>query len=238
MIPIALSELKMLVRNRLVLACAVFIPLAFGAFLLFNGPGGAASSAGAVTATLQITMMIALGVYVTCTTTLAARRQTLMLKRLRSGATSDLGIIAGLVLPVVVVSVIQVALVTTVLSFTATAPENAPLLIVAILLTEVMFVGFALATAGVTNSPEHAQVTTLPLFFVVIGVAIWVIFTGTADLTWVKRLLPGGGIAELIGVSWNGGDLSNLLALILPSVLWAGLALYFARRMFKWEPRS
>ena len=157
MFSLALSELKMLLRNRLVLACAILIPLAFGAFLVFNGPGGAGSQAASITATLQVTIMIAMGVYVTGTTTLAARRQTLMLKRLRSGAVGDTSIIAGLVLPIVVVSVVQVALVLAVLSFTGGAPENAALLILAVALTEVMFVGFALATAGVTTSPEHAQ---------------------------------------------------------------------------------
>ena len=235
MIPIALAELRMLVRNRLVLFCAVLIPLAFGAFLIFNdtGSGGAGSIA-----TLQVIIMIAMGVYVSGTTTLAARRQTLMLKRMRSGAVSDGSILAGLIVPLVVVSVVQIALVLAILSFTAEAPANAPLLIIAVLLTEVMFVGFALATAGVTNSPEHAQVTTLPLFFGTVAIAFWVMITGTTELTWVKRLLPGGGIAELVGAAWNGGDTANLVALLLPSLVWAIAALYFARTMFKWEPRA
>jgi len=235
MIPIALAELRMLVRNRLVLFCAVLIPLAFGAFLILNDTG--TGGAGAI-ATLQITIMIAMGVYVSGTTTLAARRQTLMLKRMRSGAISDGAILTGLVVPLVVVSVIQIALVLSILSFTAGAPANAVLLIIAVLLTEVMFVGFALATAGVTNSPEHAQVTTLPLFFATIAIAFWVMTTGTAELTWVKRLLPGGGIAELIGAAWNGGASVDLLALLLPSVVWVIAAMYFARTMFKWEPRA
>jgi|LIDZ01.1.fsa_nt_gi ABC-2 type transport system permease protein len=238
MLSLIQSELRMLVRNRLVAVCAILIPLGFGAFLIFSPPGGPADQAGGTIATLQILIMVAMGVYVTGTTTLAARRQTLMLKRLRSGAASDTTIIAGLVLPVVIVSVVQIAVILAILSATSSAPENAPLLILAVLLTELMFVGFALATAGVTNSPEHAQVTTLPLFFLVLGVAFWVMFTGTEELGWLKRALPGGGLAELIGVAWNGGDLSNVVSLIVPSVAWAALAAYFARTMFRWEPRS
>jgi ABC-2 type transport system permease protein len=231
---LVLAELRMLLRNRLVAACAILIPLALGVLLIFRGPEGA--GAPAVIATLQI--MIAMGVYVTATTTLAARRQTLMLKRLRSGSMSDLSIVTGLLVPILLVSVVQVALVLTVLSVTAGAPANAALLIVAILLAEVMFAGFALATAGVTNSPEHAQVTTLPLFFLTVGIAMWVLFTGTAELGWLKRALPGGGIAELIGASWSGVEVTQLAALVLPSVGWAVLALYFARAMFRWEPRA
>jgi ABC-2 type transport system permease protein len=233
---LVLAELRMLLRNRLVAACAILIPLALGVLLIVQAPEGAGTAA--VIATLQVLIMIAMGVYVTATTTLAARRQTLMLKRLRSGSISDLRIVTGLMVPVVLVSVVQVALVLTVLSVTSGAPANAALLIIAVVLAEVMFVGFALATAGVTNSPEHAQVTTLPLFFLTVGVAMWVLFTGTEELGWVKRALPGGGIAELIGASWSGAEVTQLAALVLPSVGWAVIALYFAKTMFRWEPRA
>lgn len=233
---LVLAELRMLLRNRLVAACAILIPLGFGALLIFTRPGG--DGGAAVIATLQILIMVAMGVYVTATTTLAARRQTLMLKRMRSGAMSDLSIVTGLLVPILLVSVVQIALILAVLSATAGAPANAALLVVAILLTEVMFAGFALATAGVTNSPEHAQVTTLPLFFLTVGVAYWVMFTGTAELGWLKRALPGGGLAELIGVAWSGAEVTQLAALILPSIGWAVLAVFFARSMFRWEPRA
>jgi ABC-2 type transport system permease protein len=233
---LVLAELRMLLRNRLVAACAILIPLALGVLLIFQAPEG--GGAAAVIATLQILIMIAMGVYVTATTTLAARRQTLMLKRLRSGSMSDLRIVTGLLVPILLVSVVQVALVLTVLSVTSGAPANAALLIVAVILAEVMFAGFALATAGVTNSPEHAQVTTLPLFFLTVGIAMWVLFTGTEEFGWLKRALPGGGIAELIGASWSGVEVTQLAALVLPSVGWAVLALYFAKTMFRWEPRA
>ena len=42
MFPIALSELKMLVRNRLVAICAIVIPLGLGLVLLMQGTSGAA----------------------------------------------------------------------------------------------------------------------------------------------------------------------------------------------------
>lgn len=236
MFSIANAELKMLFRNRLVATCAVLMPLAFGAFLILSVPD--AGSYGGI-ATLQIMVMIALGTYVTATTTLAARRQNLFLKRLRSGAASDSTIIGGLVMPIVIVSVVQVGVVLAILGATADQPPvNVGLLIVAVLLTEIMFVGFALATAGITTSPEHAQITTLPLFFLTLGVAFWVMMSNPADFTWVKRALPGGGIAELVGVAWNGGDMGNLVVLLLPSLAWAAIAAFAARAMFRWEPRA
>ena len=235
MFAIALSELRMLLRNRLVAVCAILMPLGIGAVLMLQG----VSRGGSVIAALQVLVMIGLGVYVTATTTLAARRQTLFLKRLRSGAVSDVSIIGGLVVPIVAVSLIQVALVLGVLGALAESPpQHVWLLVIAVLAAEVMFAGFALATAGITNSPEHAQVTTLPIFFLTLGVAFWITTTGTADLGIVKRALPGGALTELIGVAWNGGDLSSIGLLLAPTVAWTAIAVFAARAMFKWEPRA
>ena len=235
MFSIAVSEIRMLVRNRLVAACAILIPLALGAFFVFSGNEGA-EPVSAVTVTV---IMIAMGLYVTATTTLAARRQNLFLKRLRSGVVSDGSIIAGLVVPIVLVSVLQVAVILTALSITSGNPPAQPLLVIlGVVLAEIMFAGFALATAGVTNSPEHAQVTTLPLFFASVGGAFWVVFTGVEELALVKRAIPGGGIAELILAGWSGLEVDNIAVLVLPSLAWAAAALVVARVMFRWEPRA
>ncbi|WP_423919510.1 ABC transporter permease [Frigoribacterium sp. 2-23] len=229
---IATAELRMMLRNRTVALSALLVPLAFGAFLLFtNG-----ASAGGVLAGIQIIGMVGMGVYVSATTTLAARRQTLFLKRLRGGAVSDPSILTGLLAPVVVVSLAQLAIVLGVLA-AQEPPVHAWLLIVAVLLAEAMFVGLALATAGFSTSPEHAQYTTLPLFFLTLGTAIWFQLTGVDDLIAVKRLLPGGGLMELIVLAWNGGDLGLLPWLLLPSVGWAVLGVLAAVRFFRWEPR-
>jgi ABC-2 type transport system permease protein len=235
MFSIAAAELKMLVRNRLVAVCAILIPLGFGIVFLVQGSAFGAARIAA----LQIMIMLAMGVYVTATTTLAARRQTLFLKRLRSGSVSDGSIIGGLIAPIAIIGFVQVTIVLTALSVSAGAPPvHIALLIVAILATEAMFVGFALATAGVTNSPEHAQVTTLPLFFVVLGVSIWITLTGTEDLAWLKRVLPGGGATQLIMTSWTGGDLSSIALLIVPTLTWAVVGAVAAKQMFHWEPRA
>lgn len=223
----------MLVRNKLVAACAIAFPLGLGAFFVFSGNDGAA-----VTAALSVVLMVLMGVYLTATTTLAARRQNLFLKRLRSGAVSDGAILGGLVLPIVVVSLIQVTIVLVALAVTGDqAPEGVVLVIAGVVLTQIMFAGLALATAGVTDSPEHAQVTTLPVFLVTMGASFWVIFTGVEEFAWAKRALPGGGVAELIVSGWSGAPIDNPLVLILPSVGWAVASLLFARAMFRWEPR-
>ncbi|GAB7039348.1 hypothetical protein JCM9533A_31980 [Catenuloplanes niger JCM 9533] len=117
-------------------------------------------------------------------------------------------------------------------------PASPPLLVVAVLSTVVMMVALSLATAGLTNSPEHAQVTTLPVSLGVIAVSSWVGITGTADLTLLKRLLPGGAATELVLDAWNGGaPLTDSLILLAPTLSWVVIAISLAARMFRWEPR-
>lgn len=233
---IATAELRMLVRNRLVAICAILIPLALGAVFLVNvKPDGAIS----LLVSLQLMVMMGMGVYVTGTTTLAARRQTLFLKRLRSGAVSDVSIIGGLIGPIILVNLVQIAAILVAVGFAAqTLPPNAWLLVVTVLALEIMFAGFALATAGVTNSPEHAQVTTLPIFFLSIGVPFWVALTGTEGLGFLKQWLPGGSVPQLMELAWEGGDASGAVWLILPMLVWAAVAVVAARVMFRWEPRA
>jgi len=233
MIPIALAELRMLVRNRLVAVIALVMPLGIGAVLAFRSAPGA----GGTVAALQLAITGALGVYVGAATTLASRRQTLFLKRLRSGAVADASIIGGLVLPIVAVALAQLAIVFAMLGATAGAPAHPWLLAVGAVTTLAMFVALALATAGVTNSPEHAQVTTLPVFVVTLGATVWMTFTGSAELGWLKRALPGGSNAELMTIAWAGGDPAEGLLLALPTLGWALAAVIAARVMFRWEPR-
>ena len=233
MLTIAIAELKMLLRNRLVALCAVAIPLIFGVIFMLNQTAGAEGTV----ATLQIIAMAGIGLYVSATTTLAGRRQTLFLKRLRSGAISDRSILGGLVAPLVLVNVVQIVAVLIVLIVRGgELPQQPWWLVLALLGTEAMFAGFALATAGVTNSPEHAQFTTLPVFFATLAIAFWVISTGFNDLGLVKRLLPGGGTADLTMAAWSG-DLDGVVPALVGLVGWAVVAALAARVMFRWEPR-
>jgi ABC-2 type transport system permease protein len=235
MLAIAGAELRMLLRNRLVALLGIVMPLAFGAVLLRYPPS--ASDAG-VTAVLLVVVIGAMGLYMTGTTTLAARRQTLFLKRLRTGSLPDSRILAGLILPVALISTAQITVVLVVLTARASAPVHPWLLVLAVVAGQLMFAGFTFATAGVTSSPEHAQVTTAPLFFSALGAAIWVAGTGTEQLVWLKRALPGGAIGEMVAASWNGGSLDALAGMLWPSLAWAAVAVVAGRVLLRWEPRA
>ncbi|TDB92367.1 ABC transporter permease [Actinomadura sp. 7K534] len=238
MLEIARSEMIQIFRNRLVLVTGLVIPVAAGGYFVhqheaFSDLGGL----GYIAAIVMFTVL-AFGLYTTAVTTLASRRQNLFLKRLRSTAAGDAGILAGLVLPVTVISLVQAVAILIVLGAVATGPAQLPLLAVAILATTAMMVALALATAGLTNSPEHAQVTTLPVSLSVIAVASWVGIAGTEDLALLKRMLPGGAATELVVNAWDGGvPLADSLALLPITMAWVLAAVALAARLFRWEPR-
>ncbi|GAB7046270.1 ABC transporter permease [Catenuloplanes indicus] len=238
MLTIAYGELVQIFRNRLVLVTSLIVPAVVSGFFIYRHEVFASlGSLGYIAAIVMFTVA-AFGLYSTAVTTLAGRRQNLFLKRLRSTAIGDAGILTGLLLPVTVLALLQMTVILTVLAIVAGLPANPLLLVIAVLATVVMMVALSLATAGLTNSPEHAQVTTLPVSLGVIAVSSWVGITGTTDLTLLKRLLPGGAATELVLDAWNGGaPVSESLILLAPTLSWVIVSISLASRMFRWEPR-
>ncbi|ASQ93391.1 ABC transporter permease [Streptomyces sp. 11-1-2] len=238
MFAIARSELIQIFRNRLVLVTGLIVPVAVSAFFVYQHEIFAdLAGLGYIAAIVMFTVM-AFGLYTTAVTTLASRRQNLFLKRLRSTAVGGVDILTGLLLPVTVIALVQVVAILIVLGAVATEPSQIPLLAAAVLATLTMMVGLALATAGLTNSPEHAQVTTLPVSLSVIAVASWVGLTGTEKLALLKRLLPGGAATELVVNAWEGNvPVADSLILLVPTLSWVVVAVGLASRLFRWEPR-
>ncbi|MBF4603017.1 ABC transporter permease [Curtobacterium sp. VKM Ac-2884] len=231
MTAIARAELLMLLRNRTVLASAVLLPIAFGAFFVFSG---ARNGSAAYASACIVVGLSAMGTYSVSTTTLAARRQTHFLKRLRSTVPSDVHILLGMTLPIVVVNLVQLAIVLIVLGATTGDPLAHPWLLgVTVIAAEAMFIALAMATAGVTGSPESAQYTCLPVFMGTIVVAVWALMSGQPIAGW----LPGGGIALLAEASWTG-DLGATWLFLLPTFGWVALGGFVAKLVFRWEIRS
>lgn len=238
MFAIAQSELLQLVRNTAVLITTLIIPVVAAAYFIYNrelfDSFGSPGYAGAM---LVFTIGV-FSLYAGSVTTLAARRQNLFLKRLRSSAASDQAILSGLVAPIGVVSLVQVGVILTVFAAVTARPADLALLALAIAAIFAMALALGMATAGITTSPEQAQVTTLPLSLGLIAVSIWVAITGTEDLTLLKRLVPGGSATELVANAWDGGvPLADSLLLLIPTFSWVIVAIVIARRLFRWEPR-
>lgn len=238
MLAIAHSELVQILRNRAVLITSLLMPVAASVFFIYyRDVFEQIGSLGYIGAVLVFTIA-SFSLYATTVTALAARRQTLFLKRLRSTAAGDPAILSGLMLPVGVISMLQVGVILGVFAAVSGGPADVVLLVVAVVSTFLMMLALGIATAGVTHSPDHAQITTLPLSLGTIAVASWVGITGTESLTLLKRLLPGGSATELVVNAWNGGaPLAESLMLLAPTLGWVVVATVLASRMFRWEPR-
>jgi ABC-2 type transport system permease protein len=238
MLSIAASELIQIFRNRLVLVTSFIMPVVVSAFFIYQHESFATLGSLGYIAGVVVFTVGAFGLYATTVTTLASRRQNLFLKRLRSTTATDTTILTGLLAPATVIALIQATAMLSALGVVSDRPANVPLLAAAVVATMIMLIGLGLATAGLTNSPEHAQVTTLPVSLGVIAVTSWVGISGTENFTLLKRLLPGGAATELIVDAWNGGvAVTDSLALLAPTLGWVVVALALAARLFRWEPR-
>jgi ABC-2 type transport system permease protein len=237
MLSIALSELVQTLRNRSVLLTAFIMPVAASGYFVWQHEVFEGFGRGMVAALVVFTVG-AFGLYGSIVTTLAARRQNLFLKRLRSTSASDAGILVGMVLPAAALATVQIGLMLVVLGIVVDMPDDPVLVVLATVLVLAMLVALALATAGVTRSPEHAQVTTLPISLGIIAVVNWVAIAGTAELALLKRLLPGGAATELLTEAWAGGTAgADVALLIAPTLAWVAIAAVLANRFFQWEPR-
>ena len=229
---LALSETRIVLRNKLVLATALLLPLGLGALIASDGEDG---QWGAVVA-MQFVFVMLFCVYATATTSLAARRRQLVLKRLRSGELGDAQILAGLLLPLFVLAAVQsLLLLSTAVAFGAPLPERPLVLVPAYLFGSAMAGSLALATAAFTASAELAQVTVAPVFLAAIASATWALAQSADAATWLMYLTPGGALADLVRQGWDGGG--EVLAPIAGLLLWTGIGYEVTKRWFRWEPR-
>jgi ABC-2 type transport system permease protein len=228
---LARAEARILLRNKLVAATGLLLPLLIGLFIASTNTDGAWGNIVA----MQLVLMLLFCVYATATTSLAARKRQLVLKRLRSGELSDVEILTGLLVPLFVLAVAQsVILVLCTVAFGAPLPSRPWLLVPALVLGSVMSASIALATAAFTASAELAQITVTPFFFAAIAGATWVI--SAEGETLLKMLAPGGALAALARGAWDGGGMPLLACAAL--VGWTAAGALVARRFFRWEPRT
>lgn len=234
---IARSEFTLTLRNKAVATTAIFLPLAIGGLIAWTvEPDASAASIVAVSIALA---MFGLSTYATATTTLAARRKELFLKRLRSSTASNASILSGLLLPSALISIVQITVIYAFLSYSSgTTPQSPFILVPAILITTALCSGAALLTSAFTKSAEQAQVTTLPFLFAIIGAGSWAALPVNEDLAWVKRILPGGSTGEIVAASWEGTTWADMAPAFGILIAWAAAAVIVGVKMFRWEPRD
>jgi ABC-2 type transport system permease protein len=247
---LALAETRLMLRNRTVAVSSVFIPIAMGALFAYTfrtnlGDGDAPGPVFASLVAAQLAIVVGMTVYVTATQTLVARRHSGVLKRLRTSGLPDPALVGSLLVPALVVAAGQLLLFVPFDLFIGVRAVPDPVaLVLAVLAGTALALTAALATSGVTASPERAQITTLPLVFVLLAAAIGgaVVPIGTWSLA--VAAVPGGAVGMLVrsaflGGAWDGGALGlpAVLPALVAAVVWPVVFAASARRWFRWEPR-
>jgi len=235
---------------------AVAAPAVFLAAQLANAAGnGVGSLAGLGTGALIVaslaTFSLIFSVYYNLVVVLVARREGLVLKRLRSGEISDVEILAGTAAPAVAIAWTQVVIGFLGLVFLdLAAPTNPLLAVAAVVLGSVVLVLLAVVSTTLTRSVEMAQLTATPLMLVSM------IFSGLmfpldglpGPLTQVARVLPVTPVVDLLRLGLAGitpgGNRVGLAGTLMPALLpvlllggWVVVGVWATRRWFRWEPR-
>ncbi|MEU0099473.1 ABC transporter permease [Streptomyces sp. NPDC006267] len=241
------AELILLVRNRTAIVVALLLPLvmifAIHSSLEQVDLGGTGLTVAGATLTGGIGMVLVQVVYMNLVSAYVARREELVLKRLRTGEIPDREILTGTALPSVALALAQCALLVAAgaIAFDLSAPHRPVLLLAGLLLGFLLMPALAAATSVMTRTVQTSQLTTLPLYFAsLFGSGLFVPLTVFPDrLASVLELLPMTGVMTLVRHGWLGGvESGELLTAGATALAWTAFGVFAVRRWFRWDPRG
>ncbi|MFE6177899.1 ABC transporter permease [Streptomyces sp. NPDC056464] len=246
MTALARAEVTLLGRSRGTLFAALFVPLLLP-FSVREAAKGmdlaeAGLSLGTVVLPASIGFSLLYAVYATLVSVYTARREELVLKRLRTGELKDAEILAGAALPAVVTGIAQslVLAVGCAVLLDVGAPDAPHLAVLGLLLGIALCASLGAVTASFTRTVESAQVTTLPVVFLsMIFSGMFVPMEVLPDrMASVCEFLPLTPVITLLRGGWTG-ELSAYEAIgpLLTGLAWTVLGVLAVRRWFRWEPR-
>ncbi|MCG5220975.1 ABC transporter permease [Streptosporangium sp. KLBMP 9127] len=254
---LARVDLKLLGRNQTAMINVVLLPLIMG--WLFTVTLGGEQLAGVSMTLFVLTglpgVMLGFAVFVHLVITFTARREELVLKRLRGGQASPVGILGGSALGALAIWVFQVVLVVfwTNRMEDDGLPGNVPLLLLGGLLGVAVFALLAAAVSGITRSAELAQVAVLPvvLLIMVASPVLMPLSAMPAAIRVVAEVVPVTPVIEIMRTAYVGRDffdyggqvmgMGEQWVAALPSIgillVWIAVGTLLARWLFRWDPR-
>ncbi|MEE1938341.1 ABC transporter permease [Streptomyces sp. TRM 70361] len=189
----------------------------------------------------SVGILLIFSLYSSVTGLYVARREELVLKRLRTGEVSDPVILAGGASMYVAVTVAQIAVVAAVLSVMFDAAPRQPLSALAGLLTGIaLMTAMAAATAALCRSVESVMVATLPAVFVLpMASGIYIPREVLPDVLGdVLLYVPLSSTVDLVRSGWTAElGAAGALGRCALAVGWTALFAWIAARRFRWEPR-
>lgn len=229
-IGLSLANARLMVRNPITLAYGIITPLFPLGFVISNS-GKEASVAGAISIVLMTSWL--LPVYYNILSIIVGRRDELVLKRLRTGEARDGDLLLSMCLPGIAIALVVAALAALVATVIGHPPESPGIYLLAALGGSVMCAALAVWTASWTRNAEAAQMTSMPVFtLLMVGMLHQLVPEGAREYV---ALTPGGALDALARLSW--GTDANILQTLGVVLGWTGLAIWIARRSMRWEPR-
>jgi ABC-2 type transport system permease protein len=242
---LALTNTRLLLRNRLATFYAFAVPLLALALLVSQDPDQ--PGAGVATVATVLSMALLFPVYYNLLSVVVTRRDELVLKRLRTGEVRDGEILLSLALPGVGIALLiclVTMVVTPLLGFSA--PANPVVMLLGMVVACVTFVALALWTAAWTRNAEAAQLTSAPVILLTMA-GLFRVVLPEASHEWLV-VLPGAAVEEVVQAAWFGvaddGSALSLLETFTASgpglavlVAWTVLGLSLVARSMPWEPR-
>ncbi|GJF05611.1 ABC transporter permease [Pseudonocardia sp. D17] len=235
------TELTLVVRNRTLAVSSVLLPIALGVFWAFSL--GRGPEVWPMVVALQVAVTLGMGLYVTGTQTLVARRHARVLQRLRTSGISDGGLLLATLTPALAIALAQLVIFAVIdVVIGGPVPSNWPALVALVLGGIALMVGAALATSVVTPTPERAQITTLPMVFLMLGAAIAMVLIPATGWLQALLLVPGAGVGMLVRLMFGGevglGPTLGTVAATASLLVWAAVFIRLAAHRFRWDPRN
>lgn len=231
---LALTELRLLFRKKLTMVSVVVLPavLCAMAWLQFRK---LPQSEWAGQLGFTYVMLMALSVFLVSTTVFTARRQSLVLQRLRTSELSDNGVFAGVAGPIMLVGLVQTLVyLAFCMAIGAPAPQQVGPILVGLLLGLPTALLAGIVTAAFSRTVEVTQITAIPLLFAGVGGSVLTRLDNEI-VAKIGAALPMAGPGDLITKGWNG-SLSQIG--LVATVGWLLVLGFTAHRYFKWEPRQ
>jgi ABC-2 type transport system permease protein len=249
---LASAEIRLLLRNRTAVVSSLLGPVALlGSVAVIDVSNGLALD-GTTFIASAIGITLVMVAYFNLVTTFVARREELVLQRMRTGELTDGEILLGTAVPTLLVTIVQILVVGVgvVALGRWSAPVDVVLPLLALLGGGALMVVLAAATASFTRTVDAAQFTTLPLVVAATFLSgLLVPLSGFPEqLAQVFRFLPLTPVMELsrlglVGQTWNDhavGTAGAWAAAPVPLAVLAGwlvVGAVVARRAFRWAPR-